>query len=96
MGIARRSIVATESKRKMKRTENHCVDCGLPCLGRSCPYSHVTVYYCDICGDEGAEYTIDGEDYCEECAKEYLKDTFNDLTISEQAEALNIDISSIN
>ncbi len=79
----------------MKRTENHCVDCGLPCLGRSCPYSHITVCYCDICGDEGAEYTIDGEDYCEECAKEYLKDTFNDLTLSEQAEALNIDLISI-
>lgn len=79
----------------MHRIENECVDCGLPCLGNSCPYRNVLVYYCDVCGGEGADYTIDGEDYCEDCAKEYMKDAFDDLTLSEQAEVLNIDMHSI-
>ena len=39
-----------------RRIENHCVDCGLPCLGSSCPYRNVPVDYCDDCGDEGAKY----------------------------------------
>lgn len=81
----------------MRKHENHCVGCpeGMGCLGRSCPYVDVPVDYCDSCNSEGAEYRIDGEDYCEECAKEYLKDAFNDLTITEQAEALDIDIERI-
>lgn len=72
------------------KIENHCVDCGLPCLGSSCSYRNVRVFYCDACGDEGAIYRIDGEDYCEECAKEYLKDTFDELTLTEQAEILDV------
>ena len=36
----------------MIKTENECVDCGLPCLGKSCPYTHVTRIYCDRCGKE--------------------------------------------
>jgi len=65
------------------------------CLGRICRYVDVPVDYCDSCNGEGAKYRIDGEDYCEECAKEYLKDIFNDLTIIEQAEVLDIDIERI-
>jgi hypothetical protein len=54
------------------------------------------VYYCDICEDGTcAEYSIDGEHYCEDCAKVYLKETFEDLTLLEQAEALNIDMKSL-
>ena len=94
----------------MRKYENHCVGCpeGMGCLGSSCPYRNVPVDYCDICGSEGAEYRIDGEDYCEDCAEEYLKDTFlnsnikisclrwkNDLTISEKAEALEVDLEKI-
>lgn len=79
----------------MRKIENHCVGCGLPCLGKSCRYVDVPVYYCDQCGGENAEYEIDGEDYCEDCAKEYLQDVFDDLTTTEKAEALKIDISKI-
>ena len=53
-----------------KKIENHCVDCGLPCIGNLCPFRNVSVYYCDECGDEGAEYKLDGNDLCEDCAKE--------------------------
>ena len=76
------------------RIENHCVDCGLPCLGSSCPYRNVRVFYCDICGSEGAIFRIDGEDYCEECTKNYLKVAFNGLILTEQAEVLGIQMQN--
>lgn len=79
----------------MRRIENHCVDCGLPCLGKSCPYVDVAVDYCDECGEENAKYRIDGQDYCEDCAENYIEETWNDKTISEKAELLNIDFSEI-
>ena len=82
----------------MRKYENQCVGCpeGMGCLGKSCPYVDVPVDYCDQCNDENAEYQIDGEDYCEECAKNYLQESFDELTITEKAEALNIDLSKIN
>lgn len=73
----------------MKRIENHCVDCGLPCLGRSCPYNSVPVYYCDECG-EYAEYRIEDSDLCDSCAKEHLQEVFDNLTITEKAELLEV------
>ena len=79
-----------------KKIENHCVDCGLPCIGNLCPFRNVSVYYCDECGDEGAEYKLDGNDLCEDCAKERVKEAFDDLALSEQAEAVGIDLSEIN
>lgn len=78
-----------------RKYENQCVDCGLPCLGNSCPYRNVPVDYCDECGNEYAEYRIDGEDLCEDCVKEQIRDAFNDLTLSEQAELLDIDLDTI-
>lgn len=75
-----------------KKIENQCVDCGLPCLGESCSCRNVRVFYCDMCGSEDAVYRIYNNDYCEECAKKYLKDSFDELTLSEKAEILNIDI----
>lgn len=81
----------------MRKYENQCVGCpeGMGCLGSSCPYMNVPVDYCDECGDENAEYRIDGDDLCEECVKKYLKEAFNDLSISEMAEAIDIDLQSI-
>lgn len=79
----------------MLKIENQCVDCGLPCLGNSCVYRNVPVFYCDQCGDEGADYRIDREDYCEDCAKKYIQEVFDDLSFMEQAEALDIDIQYI-
>ena len=80
----------------MIKYENHCCDCavpGYPCMGNSCPYVNVSVHYCDICNDDTyAEYDIEGEHYCKEHAIEYLKEVFEDLTISEQAEVLDISL----
>jgi formylmethanofuran dehydrogenase subunit E len=53
--------------------ENHCVNCGLPCLGPSCPNRNVEVYYCDKCNEELPHdkiYDVDDEELCEECLKE--------------------------
>ena len=83
----------------MIRYENHCCDCavpGYPCEGSSCPYIDVPVYYCDICGySTPAEYDIEGGHYCKECVNKYLDEDFKNLTISEQAEILNINLVSL-
>lgn len=71
-----------------------CVDCGLPCLGKSCPHWERVDYYCDSCNDY-AEYEIDGEHYCESCAKDVLQEAFDDLMLSEKAEMLDIDLREI-
>ena len=78
----------------MYKIENRCVDCGLPCLGNACSYRNVRVFYCDQCGEEGADYRIEEEDYCEDCAKKYIQEAFYDLSLTERAEALGIDIQS--
>ena len=58
----------------MIKKENECVDCGLPCLGSSCPNRNVIRIYCDKCGDEGKIYHYDGEHLCIGCIKETLKE----------------------
>ena len=78
----------------MTRTENGCVDCQLPCIRSNCKYYRVQTVYCDSC-DKKAGYRIDGEDYCEECAKAFLQEQFDDLSIVERAKALNIHIEKI-
>lgn len=79
----------------MRKIENHCVDCGLPCLGKSCPYTDVEVAYCDECGNDGAEYSIDDKDYCEECAGQMLNDEWEDMALEEKAKLLDHSISKI-
>ena len=55
----------------MVKIENHCVDCGLPCLGKACPNREVEVHYCDKCGEELEDiFEVDGEELCEECLKD--------------------------
>lgn len=55
------------------RYEDQCCDCGLPCLGSSCPNKNVPVWYCDRCGDEGVDlYEVDGKEVCEYCAIKML------------------------
>lgn len=52
----------------MKRRENECCDCGLPCMGSSCPNRNVLRLYCDKCGHEVSDlYEHDGEELCEDC-----------------------------
>lgn len=50
---------------------------------------------CDQCLDENAKYRIDGEDYCESCAKEYLQEIFDGLTTLEKSEVLDVDVQII-
>ena len=77
----------------MKKIENFCVDCDLPCLGIACPNRNVPVYYCDICNSDCANYVIDGEDYCFECAQKRMQELFDELTLSEKAELLKVYIT---
>ena len=77
-----------------RKLESNCVSCQLPCLGKSCPYYEVEVANCDVCGEE-AEYEIDGEDYCKDCAEKYLKECFDALSIREKADCLDICLSDI-
>ena len=58
----------------MIKKENECVDCGLPCLGSSCPNRNVIRIYCDKCGDEGKIYHYDGEHLCINCIEATLKE----------------------
>jgi hypothetical protein len=57
----------------MKKIENHCVDCGLPCWGNSCPHRNVEVFYCDKCKDETTLYYFEGRELCIHCIEESLE-----------------------
>ena len=57
----------------MKKVENECVGCDLPCIGDSCSYRKVTRYYCDECGEETTLYHWDGEELCLDCIMNELQ-----------------------
>lgn len=57
----------------MIQMESNCADCGLPCLGHSCPYQNVPHYYCDECGNETNIYVFDEEQLCIDCIKNRLE-----------------------
>lgn len=63
----------------MVKVENDCVDCGLRCLGISCPLRSVKHLYCDKCGSEVTKLFVyeDGQ-WCDECI---TKDIFNGLEV---------------
>lgn len=107
----------------MIRHESMCVGCPpeLGCLGKGCPYNNVSVCYCDICEDNTADYHADGQDICEVCMDEHIKEEwkrnnaeeklkalfpkfideemldeiFDDLSIKERCEVLDIDIRNV-
>lgn len=59
----------------MIKYENECVDCGLPCLGSSCPNRNVKRIYCDKCGDEAEHiYYFDDQELCIDCIEEMLEE----------------------
>lgn len=80
----------------MRKTENECVGCppDLGCLGSGCPNRNVEYVYCDLCGEE-AEYIIEDEELCEECAKMRLLEAFNWHDIEEKANMLGISLEFI-
>lgn len=80
----------------MRKIENHCVNCDLPCNSSVCSYRDVIVDYCDECEDEVARYRIENDDLCEHCAELRIKEIFSDLTLLEQADAVNINLKEIN
>lgn len=51
----------------MKKIENLCVGCALPCI--DCGRKRVEVYYCDKCGGEieGDIYDDGEQELCEAC-----------------------------
>ena len=51
----------------MIKFENDCVDCGLPCLGNTCPLRKVPHFYCDDCGNEDILYHYKDRQLCEFC-----------------------------
>ena len=57
----------------MKKKENECVSCGLPCLGNSCPNRNVIRFYCNRCEEEDTLYYYDGEELCQNCLLEEFK-----------------------
>lgn len=56
----------------MRRIENDCVDCGLPCID-SCRYKNAVHFYCDECGDERELYHYNDRELCEFCVLEELE-----------------------
>ena len=74
----------------MVKIENQCVDCGLPCMGKQCPYMNVETVICDSCGSQEGQYRINGKDYCESCAAEFLREDFESLSIPDRMEVLGL------
>lgn len=58
----------------MRRYENECVECGLPCLGDSCPRRRVLHLECDKCGEETKLYHFEGEELCLSCIEDRLEE----------------------
>lgn len=54
----------------MKKVENECVNCGLPCLGNTCEYRNVIRFYCDRCLEEAKLYHYEDEELCIDCLLE--------------------------
>lgn len=57
----------------MREVTDECVGCtsmGLPCMGSSCTFKHVTRFYCDKCKEEFEPeklYQYGAEEVCEQC-----------------------------
>lgn len=80
----------------MLAVENECVGCppGIGCIGDSCPYRNAAYNYCDECGDI-ALYRIEGQDMCEDCAERFLQECFDDLSMFEKAQAMDIQFDEL-
>lgn len=67
----------------MRRIEDHCVCCDLPCI--NCGRRNVEVIYCDDCEDSDCEkmFNYNGRELCYDCAKKAI---FNDYIYGEKLE----------
>ena len=66
---------STRGDEQVKKIENHCVHCDIPCT--NCGLKHVEVYYCDKCKEEidGDVYDDGEQELCERCLlKKYKKE----------------------
>ena len=57
----------------MIKYENDCVDCGLPCMGSSCPYQNAPHWHCDECDREVQLYYYDDRELCIDCIEKELE-----------------------
>ena len=73
----------------MITTENNCVYCPQGCI--DCGRRNQEVIKCDgnHC-DNYAKYSIDGEDYCEDCARKLMQETVKNYTIEELAKLFEL------
>ena len=60
----------------MIKIENNCYCCPRPCAG--CGRNHMEVRICDDCCDSYAEYIVDGDDLCEDCLIERVKEVLDE------------------
>ncbi len=74
----------------MVEIENECVGCGLPCKYEICPYYRVERRYCDSC-DRPATYRIEGDDYCEDCARDYVDEQLREVDLEDALDFLEVD-----
>lgn len=54
----------------MKRIENECVGCDIPCV--DCGRKRTPHWYCDKCDEEKTLYDFEGRELCMDCIKEEL------------------------
>ena len=69
----------------MKKIENGCVGCPteMGCLGNSCKYRNIVVFYCDECGEEtDTLYRYNGYELCQDCLLDKF-DIVDDSTYDE-------------
>lgn len=75
--------------------ENNCVSCPQGCI--NCGRKHQEFVMCDghRCNNY-ADYSIDGEDYCEDCARQLMQETMKNYTIEELSELFELTCSRCN
>jgi len=57
----------------MIKFEDGCVDCGLPCLGNSCPHHKEVHLFCDFCKTESDKlFKYFDDQYCADCLTEVV------------------------